>query len=889
MDIPGRKILNMFNPKLRDTPRDMRTCNRHTDNIHMRNINMHTPRMLCFALLLGATALSPVQSARADHLLPTHTLQCSANFPCPEAIQPRVHFWIEVFRSWNQETAILHDPERPARVYAVFNSGKGCNRAARSIIKRKRSAVEKSLRAIATKIAAGKPITNSNERHLAALFPAKNPQEIRSAAKRIRCQSGVRDSFIAGLKRYQYYSGMIDRVLLENGLPEEIRYLPFVESSYNPAAYSKAGAAGMWQIMPKTARVLGLELNATLDERLDPEAATRAAALYLRRADQTLSEVARETNPNITRPQINPFIITSYNYGVSGMKRAMRQVSPDFMAVLERYKSPRFQIAVKNFYASFLAARHVAINADEYFDLPLANEYSEYQTIVLEHPTSIARIATVFQMDEDELRPLNRALTRFVWRGWRLIPPGYRLRLPPDANKWAAERAQLAALRREKVLTSGDRYTVRRGDTACGIARALKVNCRALIDVNRLGKTALIIAGQKLVIPGKRTVVSSGSTSGKGDAKSSPALAATYRVRSGDSACGIAEKFAVGCRILIGHNRLGRRAIIYPGQTLSIPREALGGFAANDLNENNQYRVRSGDSACRVARKFAVSCAALRELNQLSGAAIIYPGQKLKIPGLVVPETSKTAQRLARLDEIKVPAAEQSGGQSTKQSRPLRNAAALIIDAPDMDANVDMDSAAETEINTDGITDADTVTDSETTTNTSTDTANEHTTAADTLRNLLDTLPDLGISVSGAAESPAYTVRVEADETLGHFADWLGIGGSASLRTINNLRYGRPIAIGQRLRLPVKDARMVERFEQRRTDYHQVLSESLKEHYDLVGIENHIVRRGDSPWSLSAQLGFPIWLLYRLNPTLRDARLLPGQILLLPKLRAKAG
>lgn len=809
-----------------------------------------------FALLVGASALSlmvSVQSARAHHLLPAHSLKCSGNFPCPEAIQPRVRFWIEVFRSWGKETAILHDPKQAERVYAVFNSGHGCNRAARSTITRKRNQIKKSLRAIAAKIESGQKITDAGEHHLAALFPAKKPREIRTAANNIRCQSGVRDGFVAGLKRYNHHRAMVDAVLRESGLPAEIRYLPFVESSYNPAAYSKAGAAGMWQIMPKTARVLGLELNATLDERLDPEAATRAAARYLKRADAALSKVAREANPAITQPQINPFIITSYNYGVNGMKRAIRQVAPDFMAVLERYKSPRFQIAVKNFYASFLAARHVAINAQRYFGTLPAGGGSEYQTVVLEHPTSIARIEAVFGLGEAQLRPLNRALTRFVWRGWRLIPAGYRLHLPRKSDRWQAERAKLASIPPERVISGGDRYTVRRDDTACGIARAVKVNCSELIRVNRLGKTALIIPGQKLVIPRKRTLAA--QTVGKRE-PSLRRVASTYRVRRGDTACGIAERFGVDCRTVISHNQLGRRAIIYPGQKLSIPGEALTSTQPGGINADQQYIARKGDSTCRVAQRFAVNCAALRRLNQLNRDAIIYPGQKLKIPGLVVPETSKTAELLARVDQINppVPAREQSD-----PSRPVRYTVKLA------ESEVDLATG-----------------------DVSGDVSGED---ADTLRNLLDTLPDLGIRVSGASdapdEKPIYAVRVEADETLGHFADWLGIGGTAALRKINNLRSGHTLAIGQRLRLPVRDAKMTERFEQRRTDYHQVLSESLKEHYDLVGIESHTVRRGDSPWSLSEQLGFPVWLLYRLNPVLRDAPLVPGQVVVLPKLRAK--
>ena len=322
--------------------------------------------------------------------------------------------------------------------------------------------------AVAKKIEKGQSVSGSFQSHLAGLFAGEKAHDIRAASKRIRCQTGVRDSFLAGLKRYYGYRDMIDRVLAENALPPEIRYLPFVESSFNPAAYSKAGAAGMWQIMPKTARVLGLELNATLDERLDPEAATRAAAKYLKNADARLTKVARETKPDITRGEINPFIITSYNYGVNGMRRAIRKVEPDFMAVLTRYKSPRFQTAVKNFYASFLAARHVARNAKRYFGTVAAAGIADYQTVVLQRPASVARIKAVFGVSEADLRPLNRGLTRFAWRGWRLIPAGYRLRLPARKRQLAGGARQLGGVagrrrhqRRRPIYRAARRHGLR--------------------------------------------------------------------------------------------------------------------------------------------------------------------------------------------------------------------------------------------------------------------------------------------------------------------------------------------------------------------------------------------------------------------------------------------
>ncbi len=746
----------------------------------------------------------PDATVRGHHLLPKHDLQCSNDFPCPKEIKRRIDFWIQVFKGWSQKQAIFHDPNVPERVYAVVTTGHGCSSKVRSKVKKERKQISNALIRVSKKVANNQPITG-DDRHLGQLFAGASAKTIRRAARSIRCQSGVKESYLGGLQRFHRYSEMVDRELEKNRLPPDIRYLPFVESSYNPAAYSKAGAAGMWQIMPQTARVLGLELNATIDERLDPESATRAAAKYLVNARKTLTKVARSVDPSVSIEQINPFVITSYNYGVRGMSRAIKKVKPDYLSVLEKYKSPSFQVAVKNFYASFLAAKHVAIHSDEYFgDVAKAPKLNTL-TLVLKRPTSIDRIKKVFGLSERQLKPLNRALTRYVWNGWRLIPEGYRLKLPPDSNRWQSQVKALRRLPAERRASGAENYVVRKGDTACGIARALRVNCRQLINANQLGKRALIRIGQKLVIP--RKVVTEG-----------------YTVKKGDTACGIAKRYGVKCRDLIAVNQLGRKAIIVIGQQLAIPGGAPGVSGSTRLNAENLYVVKKGDSACRIAKRFAVNCAQLRTLNQLDKVALIYPGQKLKIPGHVLPGTTQTAEQLAQLD-------------------------ATIKEVDENPQHV----------------------------------SKEHV----ELQNLLDTLPELSVSASGSSDNPIYTIRVEPDETVGHYADWLGLRSTRKLRRINNLSSSSRLTIGKTIKLPADVTSNFEKFEQKRIDYHQVLSESLKEHYSLVGLERYAIKRGDSIWSLSTQHGFPVWLLYRLNPTLKNTTLSVGQPIILPKMESK--
>ncbi|MDH3282248.1 MAG: transglycosylase SLT domain-containing protein, partial [Gammaproteobacteria bacterium] len=355
----------------------------------------------------------PAQNVHAVPKVEHHDLRCDDTFPCPPEIRRRVDFWIMVFREWNTNQVIFHDTHRPERVYSVKRTNATCRRrgAARSI-ENERKRIRALLDRIAARLDNNAKKWNREEQALLELFPDRSAKTIRRAAGNIRCQQGNRDRFVEALKRYGQYRDHIVQVLRDHQLSEDIQYLPFVESAYNPKAYSRVGAAGLWQIMPRTARTLGLQLNATIDERFDPEAATWGAARYLSRSTATLTKFAKQKNRTVTQGQINPFVITSYNYGVAGMSRAINQIGPDYVKVLETYRSRAFRTAVKNFYSSFLAARHVAQNADAYFGAVAQSSPLRYSAVALQRPTSVKRITEVFGVPAGELKSLNPALTR---------------------------------------------------------------------------------------------------------------------------------------------------------------------------------------------------------------------------------------------------------------------------------------------------------------------------------------------------------------------------------------------------------------------------------------------------------------------------------------------
>lgn len=455
-------------------------------------------------VLLVPLMLSP-QKASADHLLGSHGLKCDKIFPCPDELKPRVSFWIDVFTQHGDDTIILHDSENPQRVYKVIKTTARCSRRneARSI-KNAKASVRKQLLQIADKRAQGVTQFSGEKQHLAELVKNEKPAEIRKAAKRIRCQGGVADQFLRALERHGTYGPMVVTTLKKAGLPTDIQYLPFVESSYRPTAYSRVGAAGMWQIMPRTARTLGLKISSTVDERLDPELASAAAARYFLDSRKRLGDTARNIK-SAKKYSLYPFVITSYNYGASGMVRAMDKVGPDYMDVLNKYKARGFQIAVKNFYSSFLAARYVAQNADEYYPNHKVAQPLAVDVVTIKTPASIERLMSVFSVSEDTLKKYNTSLMRLVWTGRRFVPKGYKLKLPKAAAGRSEQVAKLYKLKAEEPKYIEYSYRVKRGDTACGIAKKEAVSCRELIALNNLGRRALIRTGQIITIPGSPT------------------------------------------------------------------------------------------------------------------------------------------------------------------------------------------------------------------------------------------------------------------------------------------------------------------------------------------------------------------------------------------------
>ena len=843
-------------------------------------------------LIVGGLSWS---DADAHHLVKRHKITCNADFPCPRRLRPRVDFWIDVYTRWTSKDAVLHDSNKPDRVYDVIRGHSCKGRKGSTLVKRQRAAIAGELRSLAKKITKRKKVWGTQARHLLQMFPRRDPAEMRRAAANIRCQGGNRDRFRKALQRHGTYRSMVQNVLRKSGLPPDTQYLPFVESLYNPAAYSHLGAAGLWQIMPSTARSLGLKLNATVDERLDPEAASWAAARYLKDSRRRLKRSAQRKRPKIRSGELNPFVITSYNYGVNGMERAIKKLGPDFMRVLERYRSRKFRVAVKNFYASFLAARHVAQNSTRYFGKVSANPKLRYRTLTLKRPTSVDRLQAVFGVSTKQLKKLNPALTRYVWKGWRPVPKGYRLRLPAKRDGWGSEVRRLSAMGPERDVEGVFGYIVKRGDSVCSIARVFGVPCRELLAMNRLGKRGLIRVGQTLQVPSKSVTAKRSAV---------PANPGSYIVRRGDTGCGIAKRFAVGCHGLLVANQLTTNSILQPGYKLIIPGVLTG------LSATTSYTVRQGDSVCEISKRLSVTCDDLLSANSITMSDLIFPGQTLRVPrrqpGTVARVTdtkqrrsdntpSKTTEsNLSASDEgVSVKgmtveyvvrkgdsACKIASGFETNCAKLLKhnglNRTSVIVPGQILQVpDVPVDLADVLILESD-----------EKITDTEPGLPSDQTQTLASV-NPLDREIDLAIQTATRDGKVVHRINVEPEETIGHYSDWLKLGSTKSIRALNGFDNKQQLHLGQVLLLPVKDEAQSARFERERRDYHRVLVEEFKEHYVITQVTDYITKRGDSLWQLARTRQIPSWLIMRYNPILRSNAPVVGQNLKMPSIRQR--
>lgn len=292
---------------------------------------MHT-----FLFLLSAPALLATQVADS----------AESQFPIPEQIEGRIWFWEQVFGRYDSDQAVLHDRENPELIWHVVDLPENPNpQRERTLRKATVTQALANTRTRLSRLSKGVKAKDEVDQKLLEVVGSKIAL-LNGAASRLRSQTGVADKFRAGIARAKKHIAMIHTALDAEGVPRKLAALPFVESMFTPSARSHAGAAGLWQLMPATARGLGLKVNSERDERLNVGKATKAAARMLRDNYRMLDSW--------------PLAITGYNHGPYGVKRATQQLKTrDLGVLIQRYKKSTWGFASKNFYAEFIAASRI--------------------------------------------------------------------------------------------------------------------------------------------------------------------------------------------------------------------------------------------------------------------------------------------------------------------------------------------------------------------------------------------------------------------------------------------------------------------------------------------------------------------------------------------------
>ena len=441
----------------------------------------------------------------------------------------------------------------------------------------------------------------------------------------IRTRKGGFDRW---LHRAGYYLPPMKQMFADSGLPTDLAYLPIIESGFNPQAYSRARAAGIWQFIPSTGRNYGLRQNYWLDERRDPLKATEAAINYLRKLYGDFG------NWHIA--------LASYNCGENGMARSIRKGGGVY-----DYWSLKLPKETMNYIPLYLAALIIAKNADV-FDFAIQDSVVfNPDTVSVSDCIEMSAIAEGIEVPLDTLTLMNPHILHWC------TPPdleNVRLYLPKGyADAFNIFYSELPDEKKTKFY----RYKVRSGDNLLQIARNFRVPVEALREMNKM-RTNHVSAGKFLIIPvpvndsvpaylasylNQSDRERPASAKGRGG-RAAPRTGqkVTYKVHVGETLYSIAKLFNVSVQDLMSWNYLANARSLKAEQTLVIYRQDGTQSASpvqqrvrgNPSEYTGKRMVRQGDTLYGIAMELGLTVNELARINGLdTRRPKIFPGDVL--------------------------------------------------------------------------------------------------------------------------------------------------------------------------------------------------------------------------------------------------------------------
>ena len=413
-----------------------------------------------------------------------------------------------------------------------------------------------------------------------------------------------RQFFIRSLILSGRYRDRIVNALREAGLPEELSWLPLIESGFKTHALSRSRALGLWQFIPSTGYKFGLRRNKFVDERMDPAKSTRAAIDYLKELHSIFGDWST--------------VLAAYNCGEGRVLRVIRSQNVNYLDNFwDLYELLPRETA--RYVPRFLATLHILNNLEKYgMDQIVIDRPLEFEIVIVNKQISLGNVAKTISFDAKVLRDLNPELR------YRIIPDNsYNLRVPPGSGELL-----LASIDRIPISHPPQRayvyHRVRNGETLSVIARRYRTSVRRIMRANNLRRSNYIVAGKRLKIP-QRGYMKTATATVK---VPRDGRAVSHRVRKGDSLYKIAKKYGTTTKKIQELNNL-KTTTLYKGQVLTIfPGKKQAPPTVDGLAT---YVVRTGDSPFIIAKRHNMQLQRLLYLNQLYTGSKIYPGQKLYI------------------------------------------------------------------------------------------------------------------------------------------------------------------------------------------------------------------------------------------------------------------
>ena len=415
-----------------------------------------------------------------------------------------------------------------------------------------------------------------------------------------------RKFFLSAYQRSGLYRPAIVEALKKEGLPEELSWLPLIESGFNVRALSRARALGLWQFIASTGYKYGLKRDLWIDERMDPKKSTQAAIAYLKELHQIFGDWTT--------------VLAAYN---CGERRVLDRIRKQQINYLDNFWDLYNQLPSETaFYVpKFLAVLHILHDPQAHgFDLPPLDEPIPWEGVTITKQILLKTIAERLDVDYGALKSLNPELRRYV-----TPKESYVLKVPE--GKGPVLLAQLGDMPVYHAPVST--YVVHRvhsGDTLSSLAMRYRTSVQAIMAMNNLRRSGYLKVGWRLKIPTSRGIPAQEEEPGVKASKSEGGVS-RYVVRKGDSLWMIANRFGTTTKAIKSLNNMQSNDL-QVGQALMIPDQEPA--VAAEISAAS-YQVKRGDSPYIIAKRNNMELAEFLKMNNLTPSSTIFPGQVLMV------------------------------------------------------------------------------------------------------------------------------------------------------------------------------------------------------------------------------------------------------------------